>query len=129
VDADILRGLPNARYHGVLNSSPVVKSDRPPSEIDWPTGPTDRQRSKICGLVCPRVHLTSELEEMPLKAKRRSLATPDLTGPWQVSDQSDSEGEEAVRLDRRYVESWSTTMDILILWKTVFAAVRRAGAR
>jgi lipopolysaccharide/colanic/teichoic acid biosynthesis glycosyltransferase len=79
--------------------------------------------------MCPRAQLTSELEEMPLKAKRRSLVTPDLTGPWHVSDQSDSDGDEAVRPDRRYVENWSTTMDVLILWKTVFAAMRPADAR
>ena len=128
-DADILRGLSATRYSGVLNSSPVVKSDRPPSDIDSSAGTTDRQRSKIRGLVCPCAHLTSELEEMLLKAKRRSLVPPDLTGPWLVSDQSDSDGDEAVRLDRRDVENWSTTMDVLILWKTVFAAVRRTGAR
>jgi lipopolysaccharide/colanic/teichoic acid biosynthesis glycosyltransferase len=34
-----------------------------------------------------------------------------------------------VRLDLRYVENWSLTMDVLILWKTISAVLRRAGAR
>jgi exopolysaccharide biosynthesis polyprenyl glycosylphosphotransferase len=80
-------------------------------------------------LVGPRPHLASELEQMPAVAKRRSLVTPGLTGLWQVSGRSDLEGDEAVRLDLRYVENWSLTMDVLILWKTISAVLRRAGAR
>ena len=57
------------------------------------------------------------------------LVTPGLTGLWQVSGRSDLEGDEAVRLDLRYVENWSMTMDLLILWKTMSAVLRRAGAR
>jgi exopolysaccharide biosynthesis polyprenyl glycosylphosphotransferase len=80
-------------------------------------------------LVGPRPHLASELEQMPVEAKRRCLVTPGLTGLWQVSGRSDLAGDEAVRLDLRYVENWSLTMDVLIIWKTVSAVVRRAGAR
>jgi exopolysaccharide biosynthesis polyprenyl glycosylphosphotransferase len=80
-------------------------------------------------LVGPRPHLAAELEQMPAEAKRRCLVTPGLTGLWQVSGRSDLEGDEAVRLDLRYVENWSMTMDVLILWKTVSAVLRRAGAR
>ena len=129
-DADILRGLPSTRYNGVLTrvSSPVAKSDRPPSIVDWSAGTTDIQPSRIRGSVCSGARLTAELEQVPLKAKH-SLGTPDLTGPWQVSDRSDSEGDEAVRLDMRYIQNWSTTTDVLILWRTVFAPVRCASAR
>jgi lipopolysaccharide/colanic/teichoic acid biosynthesis glycosyltransferase len=80
-------------------------------------------------LVGPRPHLAAELEQMPAVAKRRCLVTPGLTGLWQVSGRSDLDGDEAVRLDLRYVENWSMTMDVLILWKTVSAVLRRAGAR
>jgi exopolysaccharide biosynthesis polyprenyl glycosylphosphotransferase len=80
-------------------------------------------------LVGPRPHLAAELKQMPAEAKRRTLVTPGLTGLWQVSGRSDLEGDEAVRLDLRYVENWSMTMDVLILWKTVSAVLRRAGAR
>jgi exopolysaccharide biosynthesis polyprenyl glycosylphosphotransferase len=80
-------------------------------------------------LVGPRPHLASELVQMPSEASRRSLMTPGLTGLWQVSGRSDLEGDEAIRLDLRYVENWSLSLDLQILWKTVSAVLARRGAR
>jgi exopolysaccharide biosynthesis polyprenyl glycosylphosphotransferase len=65
-------------------------------------------------LVGARPHLASELAQMPSEAIRRSLVTPGLTGLWQVSGRSNLEGDEAIRLDLRYVENWSFTLDLLI---------------
>jgi exopolysaccharide biosynthesis polyprenyl glycosylphosphotransferase len=79
-------------------------------------------------LVGPRPHLAEELAHMP-HASRRSLVTPGLTGLWQVSGRSDLEGDDAMRLDLRYVENWSITMDLLILWKTGSAVLAKRGAR
>lgn len=79
-------------------------------------------------LVGPRPHLAEELAVMP-HASRRSLVTPGLTGLWQVSGRSDLEGDDAIRLDLRYVENWTLTMDLLILWKTGAAVLARRGAR
>jgi exopolysaccharide biosynthesis polyprenyl glycosylphosphotransferase len=79
-------------------------------------------------LVGPRPHLASELALMPTEASRRSLVTPGLTGLWQVSGRSDLEGDDAVRLDLRYVENWSFTLDVQIMWKTVSAVLARRGA-
>ena len=78
-------------------------------------------------LVGPRPHLASELAQMPSEASRRSLVTPGLTGLWQVSGRSNLEGDDAVRLDLRYVENWSLTLDWQILWKTAFAVLARRG--
>jgi exopolysaccharide biosynthesis polyprenyl glycosylphosphotransferase len=80
-------------------------------------------------LVGPRPHLASELAQMPREAVRRSLVTPGLTGLWQVSGRSDLKGDDAVRLDLRYVENWSLTLDLLILWKTASAVLAKRGAR
>jgi len=79
-------------------------------------------------LVGPRPHLASELAQMPSEASRRSLVTPGLTGLWQVSGRSDLEGDDAVRLDLRYVENWSFTLDLQILWKTMSAVLAKRGA-
>jgi exopolysaccharide biosynthesis polyprenyl glycosylphosphotransferase len=79
-------------------------------------------------LVGPRPHLASELAQMPSEASRRSLVTPGLTGLWQVSGRSNLEGDDAVRLDLRYVENWSLTLDLQILWKTISAVLARRGA-
>jgi exopolysaccharide biosynthesis polyprenyl glycosylphosphotransferase len=80
-------------------------------------------------LVGPRPHLASELAAMPTEASRRALVTPGLTGLWQVSGRSDLEGADAIRLDLRYVENWSLTLDLLILWRTVFAVIGKRGAK
>ena len=80
-------------------------------------------------LVGPRPHLADEIARMPSAASRRSLVTPGLTGLWQVSGRSELEGDDAIRLDLRYVENWSFTLDLLILWKTMSAVLARRGAR
>lgn len=80
-------------------------------------------------LVGPRPHLAHELAQMPSEASRRALVTPGLTGLWQVSGRSDLEGDDAVRLDLRYVENWTFTLDLLILWKTASAVMAKRGAR
>ncbi len=33
-----------------------------------------------------------------------------------------------MRLDLHYVENWSLALDVMILWKTVFAVLQRKGA-
>jgi len=52
-----------------------------------------------------------------------------LTGLWQISGRSDLSGEDSLRLDLRYVENWSFTLDLLILWKTIFAVLTKRGAK
>lgn len=79
-------------------------------------------------LVGPRPHLAHELALMPAHSSRRALVTPGLTGLWQVSGRSHLEGDAAIQLDLRYVENWSLTLDLLILWRTFFAVLRRSGA-
>jgi lipopolysaccharide/colanic/teichoic acid biosynthesis glycosyltransferase len=79
-------------------------------------------------LVGPRPHLAQEVAQMPHEAHRRSLVTPGLTGLWQVSGRSDLEEEDAIKLDLRYVENWSLTLDLHILWKTASAVLARRGA-
>lgn len=79
-------------------------------------------------LVGPRPPLQSEVDAYEDHARRRLLVTPGLTGLWQVSGRSLLSWEETVRLDLRYVENWTLTLDLLILWKTFFAVVAKNGA-
>ncbi len=51
-----------------------------------------------------------------------------MTGLWQVSGRSNLSYEEAIRLDVHYVENWSITADLMILWRTVRAVVASDGA-
>jgi exopolysaccharide biosynthesis polyprenyl glycosylphosphotransferase len=79
-------------------------------------------------LVGPRPPLPEETKRYAPDVRRRLLVKPGMTGLWQVSGRSDLPWEESVRLDLRYVEDWSLTLDAVILWKTVRAVVTGQGA-
>jgi exopolysaccharide biosynthesis polyprenyl glycosylphosphotransferase len=79
-------------------------------------------------LVGPRPHLPAELEVLGEDVARRLFVKPGITGLWQVSGRSDLDWEQSVRLDLRYVENWTLTWDIYIMWKTVLVMVRKSGA-
>jgi lipopolysaccharide/colanic/teichoic acid biosynthesis glycosyltransferase len=79
-------------------------------------------------LVGPRPPLPGEVARYDTSVSRRLLVKPGLTGLWQISGRSDLSWEESVRLDLRYVENWSLTMDALILWKTGRAVFSSTGA-
>ena len=79
-------------------------------------------------LVGPRPPLPEEVALYEDDVRRRLLVKPGLTGLWQISGRSDLDWDDSVRLDLRYVENWSFTLDLMILWKTVSAVVRGRGA-
>lgn len=79
-------------------------------------------------LVGPRPPVASEVSRYGRDVHRRLLVQPGFTGLWQVSGRSDLDWEESVRLDLRYVENWSLTLDAMILWKTMLVVLRRRGA-
>ncbi|GAA4174849.1 sugar transferase [Gryllotalpicola koreensis] len=79
-------------------------------------------------LVGPRPSLERELTQYEEHTHRRFLVKPGITGLWQVSGRSNLTWEESVRLDLYYVENWSMTGDLTILWRTVKAVFGRDGA-
>jgi len=79
-------------------------------------------------LVGPRPPLQSEVEEYERHVRRRLFIKPGLTGMWQVNGRSDLDWEESVRLDLYYVENWSLTGDLLILWRTARVVLNGTGA-
>jgi exopolysaccharide biosynthesis polyprenyl glycosylphosphotransferase len=79
-------------------------------------------------LVGPRPPLPSEVERYPERMHRRMFVRPGMTGLWQVSGRSDLSFEDAMRLDLSYVDNWSLTGDLMILWRTFRAVLARAGA-
>ena len=60
--------------------------------------------------------------------RRRLLVRPGMTGLWQVSGRSELSWDEAVRLDLYYVDNWSLTYDLSILWRTIWVVLKRKGA-
>jgi exopolysaccharide biosynthesis polyprenyl glycosylphosphotransferase len=79
-------------------------------------------------IVGPRPPLGTEVEQYESHVKRRLLVKPGLTGLWQVSGRSDLPWDEAVRLDLYYVDNWSMTLDLVIIWKTANALLNGRGA-
>jgi exopolysaccharide biosynthesis polyprenyl glycosylphosphotransferase len=79
-------------------------------------------------LVGPRPPLPREVAAYADDVHRRLAVRPGMTGLWQVSGRSDLPWEEAVRLDLRYVENWSLSLDLVILLRTLSAVTRGAGA-
>ncbi|MEU8609656.1 exopolysaccharide biosynthesis polyprenyl glycosylphosphotransferase [Actinoplanes sp. NPDC048791] len=79
-------------------------------------------------LVGPRPPLPSEVAVYADDVRRRLAVKPGMTGLWQVSGRSDLSWEETVRLDLRYVENWSLSLDLVILLRTMTAVVRSSGA-
>lgn len=79
-------------------------------------------------VVGPRPPLVCEVEAYEGNVRRRLMIKPGLTGLWQISGRSDLSWEESVRLDLYYVENWSLTGDLMIIWRTAKTVVRARGA-
>jgi exopolysaccharide biosynthesis polyprenyl glycosylphosphotransferase len=79
-------------------------------------------------MVGPRPALPQEAALYGHHVRRRLAVKPGLTGLWQVNGRSDLSWDESVRLDLRYVENWSFTLDLQIIWKTASAVLRGSGA-
>ena len=80
-------------------------------------------------LVGPRPFFPEDLNEYQDHHFLRLAARPGITGLWQIRGGSDiSDFEEVVALDREYIDSWSSWLDLKILALTLPAVFRRRGA-
>lgn len=80
-------------------------------------------------LVGPRPPLPYEFEIYDIWHRRRVLEVrPGVTGLWQVSGRSRTRFDEMVRLDLRYIQSWSLWLDLKILAATPRAVLSGEGA-
>jgi lipopolysaccharide/colanic/teichoic acid biosynthesis glycosyltransferase len=79
-------------------------------------------------VVGPRPPLPREVADYEGHVRRRLYIKPGLTGMWQVNGRSDLDWEESVRLDLYYVENWSFTGDLMIIWRTFRVLIHPVGA-
>ncbi len=79
-------------------------------------------------LVRPRPPLRSEVERFPPELLRRLSVKPGITARWQGSGRADLSWDEVVRVDLLYIETWSLTLDALILLQSVPAVLGGTGA-
>ena len=79
-------------------------------------------------LVGPRPPIRYECNQYKRWHCRRVLEVkPGITGLWQVSGRSSTTFDEMVRLDLKYVRTWSLWLDIKTLYKTFWAVISAKG--
>jgi len=79
--------------------------------------------------VGPRPVIQEELDKYYKdEARYYYMVKPGITGLWQVSGRSDTDYDFRVATDKWYVTNWSLWLDIVILFKTVKAVLKREGA-
>lgn len=70
-------------------------------------------------LIGPRPPIPYEVQEYREWHKRRFEGPPGITGLWQVSGRNRLSFDEMVKLDIEYLENWSFSRDLTILWRTM----------
>lgn len=81
-------------------------------------------------LVGTRPPTADEFEKYNQYYRRRISMTPGLTGMWQVSGRSEIDNfDDVVKYDLEYIDHWSLTLDIKILFKTVWVVLAGRGSK
>ena len=81
-------------------------------------------------LVGTRPPTMDEYKQYQPHHKSRLAMKPGITGLWQVNGRSQiTDFEEVVRLDNEYIRNWGLTLDLEILFKTVWVLFTRRGAK
>jgi exopolysaccharide biosynthesis polyprenyl glycosylphosphotransferase len=79
-------------------------------------------------LVGPRPDMPYAYDLYDIWHRRRQLVKPGVTGLWQVKGRSSTDFDEMVRLDLKYIKTWSLWLDIKILIQTFRAVLSGKGA-
>jgi exopolysaccharide biosynthesis polyprenyl glycosylphosphotransferase len=85
----------------------------------------------LCGnmsLVGPRPLPLRDNDLLAAWHKQRHVVLPGMTGLWQVSGRCDTSFAEMIRLDLRYIDSWSPWLDLSVMARTVSAVAGSQGA-
>ncbi|GAC1310225.1 MAG: hypothetical protein NVS2B3_12730 [Vulcanimicrobiaceae bacterium] len=79
-------------------------------------------------IVGPRPPLPREVARYDDFALRRLCVKPGITCLWQISGRSNLSFDEWMRLDNRYIDTWSPLLDLTIVLRTIPAVLRGEGA-
>jgi exopolysaccharide biosynthesis polyprenyl glycosylphosphotransferase len=79
-------------------------------------------------LVGPRPALPSEVEQYDDWVRNRLKVKPGMTGLWQVSGRTETTFADYVRYDLFYIQNWSLSLDLWVLWRTLRAVLTAEGA-
>lgn len=79
-------------------------------------------------LVGPRPELPWLVDQYADWQRKRFNVPQGMTGWWQVNGRSQKPTLAKTRDDLYYIQNYSLLLDILILWKTIGAVIKRTGA-
>ncbi|HVF54424.1 MAG TPA: sugar transferase [Actinomycetota bacterium] len=79
-------------------------------------------------LVGPRPPIPSEVAQYDDWVRNRLKVPPGMTGLWQVSGRTETTFSDYVRYDLFYIQNWSLSLDLWILWRTFRAVLSAEGA-
>ncbi len=79
-------------------------------------------------LVGPRPELPWLVDQYADWQRKRFNVPQGMTGWWQVNGRSDKPTIAKTRDDLYYIQNYSLLLDIVILWKTIGAVLKRTGA-
>ncbi|GAB4546282.1 MAG: sugar transferase [Anaerolineae bacterium] len=79
-------------------------------------------------LVGPRPEVTWMMDKYAAWQLKRFAVPQGMTGWWQVNGRSDKPMHLHTEDDLYYIQNYSMLLDIVILWRTIFAVLRRKGA-
>jgi exopolysaccharide biosynthesis polyprenyl glycosylphosphotransferase len=79
-------------------------------------------------IVGPRPILPEEEIQLRDLHFRRQIAKPGLTGIWQVSGRKDTSWEDRMSFDIKYVQEWSISLDLIIIFRTFKVLLSGKGA-
>jgi exopolysaccharide biosynthesis polyprenyl glycosylphosphotransferase len=79
-------------------------------------------------LVGPRPALPSEVEQYDDWVRNRLKVKPGMTGLWQVSGRTETTFSDYVRHDLFYIQNWSLSLDLWVMWRTLRAVLSAEGA-
>lgn len=79
-------------------------------------------------LVGPRPLPIDEANKITGTARRRLSMKPGMTGLWQVSGRSKIDFDKWMEFDLRYIDKWSLSLDVKILFKTLTVWLSGKGA-
>lgn len=79
-------------------------------------------------LVGTRPPTIDEFKQYAGHHKRRLTMKPGITGMWQAYGRNTvTDFEDVVKMDLQYIDNWSLSLDIKILFKTVFTVLKETG--
>lgn len=76
-------------------------------------------------LVGPRPLPLRDCSALPIRAHRRHVVLPGMTGLWQTTPGRHSDGADIIDLDLRYIDTWTIWSDVRLVFRTIWVILRR----